>query len=70
MKFLTGVSLKESIFIFLVILAAEVLHIFIHFYIGHMEEEFAKDDYSKYKNLMITEVVLTFCLAGLIYLEG
>lgn len=47
-----------------------MLHIFIHFYIGHLEEEYGNDDYTKYKNLMIAEVVLTFCLAGLIYLEG
>ena len=52
----------------IVILAAEVLHIFIHFYIGHEYEEYAKDDFTNYKNLMITEVVLTFCLAGLLYL--
>lgn len=54
----------------MIILAAEVLHIFIHFYIGHLEEEYGNDDYTKYKNLMIAEVALTFCLAGLIYLEG
>lgn len=47
-----------------------MLHIFIHFYIGHLEEDYGNDDYNKYKNLMITEIILTFCLAGLIYLEG
>ena len=47
-----------------------MLHIFIHFYIGHLEEDHGGDDYGKYKNLMLTEVILTFCLAGLIYLEG
>lgn len=47
-----------------------MLHIFIHFYIGHLGEEHGADDYNKYKNLMIVEVVLTFCLAGLLYLEG
>ncbi len=47
-----------------------MLHIFIHFYIGHLEEEYGNDDYTKFKSMMIAEVVLTFCLAGLIYLEG
>lgn len=47
-----------------------MLHIFIHFYIGHLEEEYGNDDYTKFKSMMIAEVILTFCLAGLIFLEG
>jgi hypothetical protein len=60
MKFLNSVTFTQTIYLriddanlVLIILAAEVLHIFIHFYIGHLEEEYGNADYTKFKNLMI-----------------
>ena len=54
----------------LIIVAAELLHIFIHFFIGHEYEEHQNNDLSSFRNLMLLELVLTIGLAGIIYLEG
>lgn len=51
-----------------IIIAVEVLHIFIHFYIGHEYEHRARAGIESMKSLMLYEVVLTLGLAGLIYL--
>lgn len=46
------------------------MHIFIHFYFGHLEEEHGNDGYVNFKGLLVMEVVLTLGLAGIIWLEG
>jgi hypothetical protein len=51
-----------------IIVAVEVLHIFIHFYIGHEYEHRAKSGIRALRTLMFYEGVLTLGLAGLIYL--
>jgi hypothetical protein len=56
--------------IVVIIIAVEVLHIFIHFYIGHEYEHSAHSGLSAMSNLMMYELVLTLGLAGLIYLES
>ncbi len=53
-----------------IILSAELLHIFIHFYIGHAMEAHGDEGYQNYQNMLLLEVVLTFCLSAIIYLEG
>lgn len=53
-----------------IILAAEVLHIFIHFYIGHQYEHYSKKGLSSLKTLMIYELILTLGLCAIIFLEG
>lgn len=47
-----------------------MLHIFIHFYIGHEYEHRARSGLKALQSLMLYEVVLTLGLAGLIYIEG
>jgi hypothetical protein len=54
----------------IIIIAAEALHIFIHFYIGHEYEHRSRSGIKALKVLMEYELVLTLGLAGLIYLEG
>jgi hypothetical protein len=54
----------------MIIAVAELMHIFIHFYIGHLEEEHGDNNYSKFRNLILAEFVLTLGLAGVIWLEG
>lgn len=54
----------------LIIACAELLHVFIHFYIGHLEEEHGENSYLKFQNMVVIEVILTFCLAGILYYEG
>jgi hypothetical protein len=39
-------------------------------YIGHFSEDQGDDGYQQYRNMLILEVILTFLLAGIIYLEG
>lgn len=46
------------------------MHVFIHFFIGHMEEEHGESGYYKFRNMMLLEVVLTMGLAGVLYYEG
>lgn len=43
---------------------------FIHFYIGHLEEEHGENSYLNFRNMVAIEVILTFCLAGILYYEG
>lgn len=45
-----------------------MMHIFIHFYIGHQEEEHGEDSYGKFQNMIIVEFILTAGLAGIIWL--
>ena len=52
----------------LIIIAAELLHIFIHFFIGHEYEEHQSNDLASFRNLMLIELVLTIGLAGILYL--
>lgn len=54
----------------LIIACAELLHVFIHFYIGHLEEEHGENSYMNFRSMVALEVVLTFCLAGILYYEG
>jgi hypothetical protein len=35
-----------------------------------LEEDYANENFAKFKKLMIVEVILTFCLSGIIFLEG
>lgn len=70
LKFLRCCKLSESSYILIIIIAVEVLHIFIHFFIGHEYEHRAKEGIKSLRTLMFYEVVLTIGLAGLIYLEG
>lgn len=64
------ISVHTYSYIVIIIVAVEVLHIFIHFYIGHEYEHRAQFGLEALKTLMIYEVVLTIGLGGLIYLEG
>lgn len=54
----------------MIIVAAELLHIFIHFFIGHEYEEHQNNDLASFRNLMLIELVLTIGLAGILFLEG
>ena len=54
----------------IIIISAELLHIFIHFFIGHEYEDHQNNDYASFRNLMAIEFILTVGLAGIIYLEG
>jgi hypothetical protein len=68
-----GVRLHMYMFSYcevMIIAVAELMHIFIHFYIGHLEEEHGDNNYSKFRNLILAEFVLTLGLAGVIWLEG
>ena len=51
-------------------MAAELLHIFIHFFIGHEYEHHEEQALDSMAQLMSYEVILTFGLALVIYLEG
>ena len=75
--FLTSAAPTETILICtywfyldLIIIAAELLHIFIHFFIGHEYEEHQTNDLASFRNLMLIELVLTIGLAGILFLEG
>lgn len=46
------------------------MHVFIHFFIGHMEEEHGESGYYKFMNMMLLEVVLTLGLAAVLFYEG
>lgn len=54
----------------MIIGVAEMMHIFIHFYIGHLEEEHGDNNYIKFRDMIVVEFVLTVGLAGIIWLEG
>lgn len=47
-----------------------MLHIFIHFYIGHEYEHHSKKGLSALRTLMFYEVILTLGLSGIVFLEG
>ena len=53
-----------------VIFYAELLHVFIHYWIGHLEEEHGGTSYDSFRNMIVVEVILTFGLAGVLYYEG
>ena len=54
----------------IIIAVAEFLHIFIHFYIGHLPEDQVKNPYYQFQNILLIEFILTMGLAGIIYFEG
>ena len=54
----------------IIIACAEFLHIFIHYFIGHMEEEHGESTYIEFRLMVILEVVLTLGLALVLYYEG
>lgn len=59
-----------SAYLDIIIISAELLHIFIHFFIGHEYEEHQNNNLASFRNLMALELILTLGLAGIIYLEG
>lgn len=66
--FLTSAAPSETIIIYLIIIAAELLHIFIHFFIGHEYDEHQNNNLASFRNLMLIELILTIGLAGILYL--
>jgi hypothetical protein len=44
--------------------------VFIHYWIGHLEEEHGETTYDSFQSMIIVEVMLTFGLAGVLYYEG
>lgn len=54
----------------IIIACAELLHVFIHFFIGHEIEANSDFSYLNFKSLIIVEVLLTLGLAGVLYYEG
>ena len=43
---------------------------FIHFWIGHLEEEHGDNSYLQFQYMIIIEVILTLGLSGVLYYEG
>ena len=43
---------------------------FIHFWIGHLEEEHGDNSYLAFRYMIVIEVVLTLGLSGVLYYEG
>lgn len=54
----------------LIIACAELLHVFIHFWIGHLEEEHGDNSYLSFRFMIVIEVILTLGLAGVLFFEG
>jgi hypothetical protein len=50
-----------------IIAVAEFLHIFIHFYMGHLGEDLYDSPYIQFRNILIMEFILTLALAMIIY---
>ncbi len=53
-------SIKLSTYVFhsfnhsvIIILAAELLHIFIHFFIGHLSEDHGDEGYQNYRSMLM-----------------
>ena len=51
----------------MIIAVAEFLHIFIHYYIGHLDEDQQDNPYLEFQNILILEFILTIALAAIIY---
>ena len=53
-----------------IIACAEFLHIFIHYWIGHLEEDHGRNSYLAFTSMIVIEVVLTIALAAVLFYEG
>lgn len=76
-RFIFAVPIIEIFFIskyfvklVLIIACAELMHVFIHYFIGHEMEEHGDSGYHKMRKMMIIEVILTMGLAGVLFYEG
>jgi hypothetical protein len=75
--YVKSVSFVEAFFIctylvnkVLIIGVAEFLHIFIHYFIGHLDEEQQDNPYLEFQNILMLEFIMTMALALIIYFEG